>query len=274
VSSSEPLALSVLKNQVATGRMATAYLFYGDAGSKKEELAQALARALLCTRREISWYCPCQTCERIAKGYHPDVLWLKRDEDTKGIKIEKVRKMIDWASLKPYEAEWKIAVLEEAERLTEEASQALLKTLEEPPQHTVFVLLTEDKSQILETIQSRVFGIRLNNPEAEEPAGAGPSGDLNETAWEQYLEKAAAYKREGVLDFLAGLLSFFHGQLRAAGQKNQGRSILPNLLHAVDAVYEARSAIEANSNAKLTLTWLAIQLNRLFPHTSSSKVLS
>ncbi|MBP9866048.1 MAG: DNA polymerase III subunit delta', partial [Candidatus Omnitrophica bacterium] len=40
--------------------MATAYLFYGDAGSKKEELAQALARALLCTRREISWYCPCQ----------------------------------------------------------------------------------------------------------------------------------------------------------------------------------------------------------------------
>jgi len=272
VSSSEPLALSVLKNQVATGRMATAYLFYGDAGSKKEELAQALARALLCTRREISWYCPCQTCDRIAKGNHPDVLWLKRDEDTKGIKIERVRKLLDWASLKPYEAEWKVAVLEEAERLTEEASQALLKTLEEPPQHTIFVLLTEDKSQILETIQSRVFGIRLNSAETEEPAGIGPSGQLHEIAWEQYLDKASGYKREAVLDFLAGLLSFFHVQLRTEGQKGQTSSLLNPLLYAVDAVYEARSAVDANANSKLTLTWLAIQLNRLLLAPSFSKV--
>ena len=274
MSSSEPLALSVLKKQVATGRMATAYLFYGDADSKKEELAQALARALLCARREISWYCPCQTCERITKGNHPDVLWLKRDEDTKGIKIDRVRKMIEWAALKPYEAEWKIAVLEEAERLTEEASQALLKTLEEPPQQTVFVLLTEDKSQILETIQSRVFGIRLNSPEADELSGIGPSGDLHETSWDQYLDKASAYKREAVLDFLAGLLSFFHRQLRSAGQTAESSFLLGNLLHAVDAVYEARSAVDANSNVKLTLTWLAIQLNRLFPYHSSPKVLS
>ena len=270
MSSSEPLAMSVLKKQVASGRMANAYLFYGDADSKKEELAQALARALMCARREISWYCPCQTCERIAKGNHPDVLWLKRDEDTKGIKIERVRKMLDWASLKPYEAEWKIVVLEEAERLTEEASQALLKTLEEPPQQTVFVLLTEDKSQILETIQSRVFGVRLNSPESEALSGIGPTGNLDETPWEQYLEKASTYKREAVLDFLAGLLSFFHTQLRSAGQKDQEQASLESLLHAVDAVYEARSAVDANANVKLTLTWLAIQLNRLFPYTLST----
>jgi len=272
VSLAEPLALSVLKKQVTSGRMATAYLFYGDTGSKKEELAQALARALLCSRREISWYCPCQTCERIAKGNHPDVLWLKRDEDTKGIKIERVRKLLEWASLKPYEAEWKIAVLEEAERLTEEASQALLKTLEEPPQQTVFVLLTEDKSQILETIQSRVFGIRLNSPETDEISGSGPAGSLNETAWEQYLEKAAAFKREAALDFLAELLSFFHQRLRTEGQVSHAAASLGCLLQAVDAVYEARSAVDANSNIKLTLTWLAIQLNRLFPHTFSTKV--
>lgn len=271
MSSTEPLAMAVLKNQVATGRMATAYLFYGDSNSKKEELAQALARALNCSRREISWYCPCQNCERIAKGNHPDVLWLKRDEDTKGIKIERVRKLLDWASLKPYEAEWKIAILEEAERLTEEASQALLKTLEEPPARTIFVLLTDDKSRILETIQSRVFGVRLNSPDSDALSGVGPSGDLSETAWEQYLDKAALFKREAVLVFLAGLLNFFHERLRLTSQQEGPASSMGTLLDAVDAVYEARSAVDANSNSKLTLTWLAIQLNRLFFRKASAK---
>ncbi len=262
----EPLALTVLKSQVRSGRMAAAYLFYGDAGSRKEELAQAFARALLCARREISWDCPCVICEKVVKGNHPDVLWLKREEDSKGIKIERIRKLLDWASFKPYEGAWKIAILEEAERLTEEAAQALLKTLEEPPQQTVFVLLTDDKSQVLETIQSRVFAIRLNGPVEDEPAGSGPATPPETTPWEQYLEKGAGLKREALLAFLNGLLIFFHQRLRTVGE-----SRLPSYLQAVDAVYEARSAAEANTNGKLTLTWLAIQLNRIF--SSSEAVL-
>lgn len=261
--SSDSLAMQVLKNQVQSGRLASAYLIFGEEGSRKEELAQALARALVCTRREISWSCPCAACDRVVKGNHPDILWLKREKDAKGIKIERVRQLIEWASLKPYESEWKVAVLEEAERLTEEASQALLKTLEEPPQQTLFVLLTADKARILETIQSRCFGIRLNAPESLDQA-AGPATTPEETAWEQYLEKASAFKREGLLDFLYGLMLYFYQALPQQSGQSQAPVKSLYYLKAIDSVYEARSAVEANTNGKLSLTWLAIQLNRIF----------
>ncbi len=256
-----PLALRLLNAQLKQGRLPSAYLFYGDGQCKKEEFAQAFARALVGAHREIAWYCPCPSCERVAKGNHPDVLWLKRQEDTKGIKIESVRRLLDWASLRPYESERKIAILEEAERLSEEAAQALLKTLEEPPPSTIFVLLTEDKAQVLETIQSRAFAIRLSAPASQETEGAGPANGPGSVAWEEYLEKAAAYKREPLLTFLDGLLQYFQQWLR----KDPGEAELK----AIDAVYEAKAAVEANANGKLTLTWLAIQLNRAFPMTGA-----
>ncbi len=263
IAPSQPLAVTLLNAQLKLGRLPSAYLFYGDADCKKEELAQAFARALLCNRCEISWYCPCPSCERVAKGAHPDVIWLKRQEDTKGIKIERVRQLLDWASLRPYEADWKVAILEEAERLTEEAAQALLKTLEEPPPTTIFVLLTNDQSQVLETIRSRAFAIRLKSPPAVESEGVGPAQGPGAVPWEEYLEKAAGFKREPLLSFLDELLVYFHRRLRQGFEIPKAES-MEACLKAMEVVYEAKSAVEANTNGKLTLTWLAIQLNRAF----------
>src|SRR5207248_272507 len=105
--------------------------------------------------------CVCASCRKSEAGSHPDLHVLGKDLKLKSIKIEEVRDAIADAALKPYEGKWKVFVVLEAGRLTADASNAFLKTLEEPPPHTVFILTVETKAGLLETIQSRGFEVRL-----------------------------------------------------------------------------------------------------------------
>lgn len=95
----------------------------------------------------------CRTCHNIANGQHPDVQVIEPDGAT--VKIEQIRTLEADAALVPYEAQWKVFILNRAERMTEQAANALLKTLEEPPRRTVFILLTSAVSALLPTIASR-----------------------------------------------------------------------------------------------------------------------
>jgi DNA polymerase-3 subunit delta' len=148
-------AVRLLQRGLATGRTPHAYLFTGREGIGKRAAALSLAQALNCQQGDaVDDGCgACQSCRKIARGLHPDVQVIEPAGAT--LKIEQVRALEADAVLGPYEAKRKVFILDNAEKMTEQAANALLKTLEEPPGRTVIVLLTTTPSALPSTIVSR-----------------------------------------------------------------------------------------------------------------------
>ncbi len=165
---------SFFANQIENKKFHTGYLLTGPDTERRKEIARGFSKALNCLDLGDSpWNSgqspsnSCQSCRKIDSGNHPDVRWYGVDEDVRSIKIEEVRDLQNWLSLKPYEGKVKVFVLNEADRLTPEAQNAMLKSLEEPPPQSVFILLADKKSDLLETVVSRVVEIKVT-PYTEE----------------------------------------------------------------------------------------------------------
>ena len=138
-----------------------AYLFCGARGCGKKTLARLLAQALFCEAGEAERPCGhCPACKRFLSGNHPDA----RTVAPKGrsIGVDDVRELIDYLSRRPYEGGWHVAIIERAEKMTPSAQNALLKTLENPPEDTVFFLLTETPGALLSTVRSRARLVRVS----------------------------------------------------------------------------------------------------------------
>ncbi len=154
--------VSTLEHAITEGRLSHAYLFCGPRGTGKTTMARILAKALLCRNAEAaraegaSGCMPdgtCEECELIAEGNHPDVYELDAASRTG---VDNVREeIINSVNFAPVRGKYKIYIIDEVHMLTTAAFNALLKTLEEPPTHVIFVLCTTDPQKILETILSR-----------------------------------------------------------------------------------------------------------------------
>ena len=154
--------VSTLEHAITEGRLSHAYLFCGPRGTGKTTMARILAKALLCRNAEAaraegaSGCMPdgtCEECELIAEGNHPDVYELDAASRTG---VDNVREeIINSVNFAPLRGKYKIYIIDEVHMLTTAAFNALLKTLEEPPAHVIFVLCTTDPQKILETILSR-----------------------------------------------------------------------------------------------------------------------
>ncbi len=153
----EQSILKRFKEMRGQDRLAHAYLFVGPKGSQKVETALAIAKMLNCQGPDIpeDGFCgQCPACVKITKGNHPDVMVLERGEDA-SIKIEPIRALISRIQLRAFEAQYKIFILKDAETLTVEAANALLKTLEEPSKDSLLILTSSVIERILPTIRSR-----------------------------------------------------------------------------------------------------------------------
>ena len=154
--------VSTLEHAVAEGRLSHAYLFCGPRGTGKTTMARILAKALLCEKAEGARAAgatgcnpdgACPECTAIAEGTHPDVYELDAASRTG---VDNVREeIISSVSFAPVRGAYKVYIIDEVHMLTTQAFNALLKTLEEPPSHVIFVLCTTDPQKILETILSR-----------------------------------------------------------------------------------------------------------------------
>lgn len=140
-----------LTNAVASGRASHAYLFLGAPGAGKLDAAWALAQAFLCEQDGCG---ACDSCVRVARHTHPDVHYYTPESAT-GYLIAQTRELLDDVPLAPIRAKAKVYIIDRAEQLRANTANALLKTLEEPPAHVIFVLCTTDPQKILETILSR-----------------------------------------------------------------------------------------------------------------------
>ena len=218
-------ATSFLRGSIESGRISHAYIFYGPYGIGKKLTAMNFAKALNCSAANeaggasFAQSCDaCIPCRKIDSSNHPDVSVLRPEKEGGSISIDAVRALIKDASLKPYEAKKKVYIIDEADGMKEEASNAFLKTLEEPPSDSVFILIAESLRRLPATIVSRsqvvkFFPLRVDEVKdiliklygVDEPKAhvlshlsAGRLGDAV-----KYADEAFLAKREKVIAALA-----------------------------------------------------------------------
>ena len=190
--------VTLLSRAIARGTLPPALLFAGPAGVGKKRVALALAEAINCTSPasgdglERDACGTCAACRRIARGVHPDVIVLQPG-DSGSIKIEAVRDVIREAGRRPFEARRRVVIVDEADALVEQAQHALLKTLEEPPPSSIFVLVSSLPDSLLTTVRSRCPRLRF----APLSPGEVAEALARDHAYSEHEAHAAAADAEG-----------------------------------------------------------------------------
>lgn len=156
----------ILKDTIKKDRISHAYLFTGNKGLGKSEMAREFAQAIFCNENISEGCGECISCKKFKHDNHPDFDVIDVQKDHKSILIDQIRELQKEISYKPYESDYKIYIIDNAERMTEQAQNSLLKTLEEPPEYAIIILTNEDKNDLISTIVSRCQEVKLyNQPE-------------------------------------------------------------------------------------------------------------
>lgn len=153
----QAVPVRLLQNLLDRSRVPNALLFWGPSGVGKSLAATTLAKALMSLGSEPD----ALTSRKIDHGNHPDLMIVSPVKKSRIIDVEAVQSMIEFASLRPLEADWRVFIIHEAERMRGPAQNHLLKTLEEPLGKSVFILLTEHPQWLLPTIRSRCQRLRF-----------------------------------------------------------------------------------------------------------------
>lgn len=149
---------------ISKGALAHAYLFFGPERVGKRAFARAVATAMLCEKKNagIESCGACQSCEKAERGQHGNITVLSisetivsKKEERKDIPIEDIRELKRMLSFAPAGSAWRIIIMDGVERMSLPAANAFLKILEEPPEQTLFLLITSEPEHVLETIRSR-----------------------------------------------------------------------------------------------------------------------
>ena len=145
--------VQTLKNQIIQNRIGHAYLFCGTRGTGKTTLAKIMARAVNCEHPVNGNPCgECETCKAIANGTSLNMVEMDAASNSG---VDNIRELIKEVDYRPTRGKYKVYIIDEAHNLSPEAFNALLKTLEEPPEHVIFILATTEAHKILVTIMSR-----------------------------------------------------------------------------------------------------------------------
>ena len=149
-----------LQNAIISNKVSHAYIFHGEDGMGKKLLASAFAKALQCEEKGIEPCNRCKSCMQADSGNHPDIIRVTHEKVSIGVDDIRLQVNAD-IQVKPYSSPYKIYIIDDADKLTEQAQNALLKTIEEPPEYAVILLLTSSISVILPTILSRCVTLNL-----------------------------------------------------------------------------------------------------------------
>lgn len=151
-----------LQAALSSGQMSHAYLIEGIPGVGKKTLARAFVKALLCENGNGESCGKCSSCQSFEHGNHPDIKRIRPAEDKNSISVKQVRdELVKDMSIRPYGSRYKVYIIEDADKLTVEAQNAMLKTIEEPPAYGLILLIAESAASFLPTILSRCVRVTL-----------------------------------------------------------------------------------------------------------------
>jgi DNA polymerase-3 subunit delta' len=238
-------AVSLLQRSLKSGAVSHAYMFIGPAHSGKMTLARDLAKALNCQGEEPPCG-QCDPCRKIQESKHADVQVTGISSDDTGetkskteIGIDRIRQLQHSASLPPFEGKYKVYIIENAEMLSVEAANALLKTLEEPESRMVFILLVSDSNLLLETVVSRCQKVELV------PVSLSEAEDALVKNWGVESEKAALLAR-----LSRGRLGWAVSAALDESITEQRTEMLERMLEVIDADTEERFAYSSQLATK------------------------
>jgi DNA polymerase III subunit delta' len=249
--------VEVFRRSVRSGKTPHSYIFEGIPGCGRRKTALALIQALYCTAVEDDACGVCSSCRKIAGNNHGDIHFVEPLPDKRDISVEQLRELQRELSLRPYEAPRKACIMEPAERMSVNAANSLLKTLEEPPGNALIILLTENADMLLPTIRSRCQLIRFSALSTEnvrlllEKSGVPPAvadllAPLSEGSMQRAGEldnEALSARRDKLIAHLASLdlgriSTVFDTAEELAGNRDETLASLDLLLSvARDSVY-------------------------------------
>jgi DNA polymerase-3 subunit delta' len=245
----QPIAATILARGTRSRRVAHAYLFVGQAGTGKRAVAQHLAKSLFCITQNGDSCGECNQCLRIDSGNHPDLHTLRPDGAS--IKIDQVRALQKEFSYRGMESLHKVYIIEQADLMTKQAANSLLKFLEEPGSDSTAMLLTENDQSILPTIRSRCQTLRFQEISIErkieilqqeglyEPlirSACHISGDITnarklcQSEWFAQFRNLMLQLSKDILQRGSYPLVYLNEKIIKNGQGNQGIMIILDLL--------------------------------------------
>jgi len=298
--------LDLLARSIERNTLPPSLIFEGPSGAGKRATAIAVAQALNCARNKaqneelrtesseprLDACGTCPSCTKIARGVHPDVL-IVEPGDTGTIKIEQVRDVVDRAAYRPFEGRRRVVIVDQADALVTAAQNALLKTLEEPPSSSIFILLTSRPDMLLATVRSRCIRLRFAegvkeeiDEEAREVAervlahaargddpgrrlesakdlltntGAGGAEDREQLA--SHLRAMGSLLRDvEVLATRADERALANPDVRPALERLTQTYAGERGVRAFTAIDQALMALDRNAGVKVVADWLVLQL--------------
>ncbi len=232
--------LRMMDSILSGGRIAHAYIFAGPRGAGKNTLSSLFVKAMLCRTPGDKPCHACKPCKQFDSGNHPDVSRIRRPEDKKIIPVDLIRAMREDIIIKPFQNGKKIVFIDEADKMTEEAQNALLKTLEEPPAHACIILLAENTNALLPTILSRCQLFKVRSLPVQDAAKIVMQR-LNLPAQEARVYAALARGIPGIALELAGDDEFREQRDRLlAGLESSG---IPGLLELAPVFAQRRESV-------------------------------
>ena len=153
--------LKYISSAVENNRVSHAYILNGERGSGKKMLANLFAMTLLCETGDNEPCGKCHSCKQAESGNHPDIIRVTHEKPN-SISVDDIRTQVNnTVDIKPYQGPYKVYIIPQADMMTPQAQNAILKTIEEPPSYAVFLLLTENAETLLPTINSRCVMLKL-----------------------------------------------------------------------------------------------------------------
>ena len=155
--------LKYISSAVENNRVSHADILNGERGSGKKMLANLFAMTLLCETGDNEPCGKCHSCKQAESGNHPDIIRVTHEKPN-SISVDDIRTQVNnTVDIKPYQGPYKVYIIPQADMMTPQAQNAILKTIEEPPSYAVFLLLTENAETLLPTINSRCVMLKLRN---------------------------------------------------------------------------------------------------------------
>lgn len=213
---------SYFKHAIDSGKVSHCYVISGEKGIGKKMLAKSFAQALLCESESEKPCMKCRSCVQFMSKNHPDVIYPTHEKPSV-IGVDDVRKgIVEHIQIRPYSSKYKIYIVDEAEKLSVQAQNALLKTIEEPPSYGILILLTTNAAGFLDTIRSRSIMLNMR--------------PLSQDEFDDYLTKAGIEKEK-----IPSLVRFAQGNVGKAIKLAQADDFASMVTQIMDLLKTADS---------------------------------